>query len=242
MARLALLATAGLATAFVSKSGPAPAVVRAPAQTAMQMKLYDWKRREAAEDASVGATEFRVDNIKPAPGATKRKMRKGRGISAGQGATCGFGMRGQKSRSGRPMRAGFEGGQTPLPAAAEARGPPDGPGPPEQVFSLIKLEQLAGSSPNSEVDFASLLAAGQVTKKKYDVVKVVGSAAIVRAGRPHGQGARLHGPRRARPSRAPAAVRPSRPRRRRSPWRGARRGMASYGAVAHRLARKTHCR
>ena len=76
--RLAVLATAGLATAFVSKSGPAPAVVRAPAQTAMQMKLYDWKRREAAEDASVGATEFRVDNIKPAPGATKRKMRKGR--------------------------------------------------------------------------------------------------------------------------------------------------------------------
>merc|ERR1712091_486988 len=87
MVRLALLATAGLATAFVSKSGPAPAVVRAPAQTAMQMKLYDWKRREAAEDASVGATEFRVDNIKPAPGATKRKMRKGRGISAGP---CAF--------------------------------------------------------------------------------------------------------------------------------------------------------
>ena len=95
MPRLALLATAGLAAAFVSKSGPnTAAVVRAPKQTAMQMKLYDWKRREAAEDASVSATEFRVDNIKPAPGATKRKMRKGRGISAGQGATCGFGMRG----------------------------------------------------------------------------------------------------------------------------------------------------
>merc|ERR1719258_597009 len=136
--RLAVLATAGLATAFVSKSGPAPAVVRAPAQTAMQMKLYDWKRREAAEDASVSATEFRVDNIKPAPGATKRKMRKGRGISAGQGATCGFGMRGQKSRSGRPMRAGFV-------------GRPTGPGHQNEVFSLIKLEQLAGSSPNSEV-------------------------------------------------------------------------------------------
>ena len=180
MVRLALLATAGLATAFVSKSGPAPAVVRAPAQTAMQMKLYDWKRREAAEDASVGATEFRVDNIKPAPGATKRKMRKGRGISAGQGATCGFGMRGQKSRSGRPMRAGFEGGQTPLyRRLPKLVGRPTGPGHQNEVFSLIKLEQLAGSSPNSEVDFASLLEAGQVTKKKYDVVKVVGSAGDV---------------------------------------------------------------
>jgi hypothetical protein len=31
-----------------------------------------------------------------------------------QGASCGFGMRGQKSRSGSGVRPGFEGGQTPL--------------------------------------------------------------------------------------------------------------------------------
>lgn len=31
-----------------------------------------------------------------------------------QGGTCGFGMRGQKSRSGSGIRPGFEGGQTPL--------------------------------------------------------------------------------------------------------------------------------
>ena len=31
-----------------------------------------------------------------------------------QGGTCGFGMRGQKARSGSGVRAGFEGGQTPL--------------------------------------------------------------------------------------------------------------------------------
>ena len=43
----------------------------------------------------------------------------------------------------------------------------------------LKLEQLAGCDANAEVDFASLLAAGQVTKKKYDVVKVVGSAGDV---------------------------------------------------------------
>ena len=150
--RLAVLATAGLATAFVSKSGPAPAVVRAPAQTAMQMKLYDWKRREAAEDASVGATEFRVDNIKPAPGATKRKMRKGRGISAGQGATCGFGMRGQKSRSGRPTRAGFEGGQNPLyRRLPKFVGKPMGPGHTKKVYNLIKLDELNGAAPGSTV-------------------------------------------------------------------------------------------
>merc|ERR1719426_681810 len=164
---------------------PVPAVffvppIPASQQTAMQAKLYDWKRREAAEDASVGAMEFRVDNIKPAPGSTKRKTRKGRGISAGQGATCGFGMRGQKSRSGRPKRAGFEGGQTPLyRQLPKLVGRQTGPGHQNEVFSLIKLEQLAGCDANAEVDFASLLAAGQVTKKKYDVVKVVGSAGDV---------------------------------------------------------------
>ena len=31
-----------------------------------------------------------------------------------QGGTCGFGMRGQKARSGSGVRPGFEGGQTPL--------------------------------------------------------------------------------------------------------------------------------
>ena len=58
-------------------------------------------------------------------------------------------------------------------------GRPTGPGHQNEVFSLIKLEQLSGCDANAEVDFASLLAAGQVTKKKYDVVKVVGSAGDV---------------------------------------------------------------
>jgi len=55
-----------------------------------------------------------LGNLQPAPGSKKGKNRKGRGIAAGQGATCGFGMRGQKSRSGAPTRPGFEGGQMPL--------------------------------------------------------------------------------------------------------------------------------
>ena len=45
-----------------------------------------------------------LGNLQPAPGSKKPKTRKGRGIAAGQGATCGFGMRGQKSRGGRPTR------------------------------------------------------------------------------------------------------------------------------------------
>ncbi|KAJ6322050.1 hypothetical protein OIU77_012015 [Salix suchowensis] len=47
-------------------------------------------------------------------GSRKKGKRKGRGIAAGQGNSCGFGMRGQKSRSGPGVRRGFEGGQMPL--------------------------------------------------------------------------------------------------------------------------------
>jgi large subunit ribosomal protein L15 len=57
---------------------------------------------------------MRLEDAAPKAGSQKRKRRVGRGISAGQGASCGFGMRGQKSRSGRPTRPGFEGGQMPL--------------------------------------------------------------------------------------------------------------------------------
>ena len=57
---------------------------------------------------------LRLESLKPNKGARRRNLRKGRGIAAGQGASCGFGMRGQKSRSGRPTRPGFEGGQMPL--------------------------------------------------------------------------------------------------------------------------------
>lgn len=57
---------------------------------------------------------LRLDNLSPLPGSRKKRTRKGRGHAAGQGATCGFGNRGQKARSGRGVRPGFEGGQMPL--------------------------------------------------------------------------------------------------------------------------------
>lgn len=57
---------------------------------------------------------FRLDNVGPQPGARRRKTRVGRGYGAGQGGTCGDGMRGQKARSGGGIRPGFEGGQMPL--------------------------------------------------------------------------------------------------------------------------------
>ena len=55
-----------------------------------------------------------LNTIKPAKGATRASKRVGRGIGSGLGKTAGRGHKGQKSRSGGGVRAGFEGGQMPL--------------------------------------------------------------------------------------------------------------------------------
>ncbi len=55
-----------------------------------------------------------LNSLSPALGEKKQGKRKGRGPAAGQGKTCGRGVKGQKSRSGVSISAGFEGGQTPL--------------------------------------------------------------------------------------------------------------------------------
>jgi large subunit ribosomal protein L15 len=57
---------------------------------------------------------MRLNDIKAAEGSRTDGKRKGRGHSAGQGKTCGRGVKGQKSRSGGYHKVGFEGGQMPL--------------------------------------------------------------------------------------------------------------------------------
>src|SRR5690349_13647948 len=57
---------------------------------------------------------MRLNETKPAHGARKTRLRVGRGASAGQGKTCGRGVKGQRARKGGYHKVGFEGGQTPL--------------------------------------------------------------------------------------------------------------------------------
>ena len=123
------------------------------------MKIFDWKNRADTEKYEtlndVENTEFTLDNLTPAPGSRQNKKRKGRGISAGQGATCGFGMRGQKARSGPGVRKGFEGGQQPLyRRLPKFVGRPTGPGHTKTEYNTIKLDELnsvaAGETANCE--------------------------------------------------------------------------------------------
>jgi large subunit ribosomal protein L15 len=57
---------------------------------------------------------MRLNTLKPAPGSRRARLRVGRGASAGQGKTCGRGVKGQRARKGGYHKVGFEGGQTTL--------------------------------------------------------------------------------------------------------------------------------
>ena len=57
---------------------------------------------------------MRLNELKPGAGSRRPRLRVGRGASAGQGKTCGRGVKGQRARKGGYHKVGFEGGQMPL--------------------------------------------------------------------------------------------------------------------------------
>jgi large subunit ribosomal protein L15 len=118
---------------------------------------------------------MRLNDAVPQSGSKKRRRRVGRGISAGQGASCGFGMRGQKSRSGRPTRPGFEGGQTPLYRRLPKLKyfPIINP----KNFTIINVGDLAELPANTEVTLESLLESGILTANK-GPLKILGDGEV----------------------------------------------------------------
>ncbi len=64
---------------------------------------------------------MKLNEIKDNPGASKGRMRVGRGIGSGKGKTGGRGVKGQTSRSGVAINQ-FEGGQMPLYRRLPKRG------------------------------------------------------------------------------------------------------------------------
>lgn len=65
---------------------------------------------------------MKIEDLKPAPGSTKKTKRVGRGIGSGHGKTSCKGHKGQKARSGGTKGPAFEGGQMPLQRRIPKRG------------------------------------------------------------------------------------------------------------------------
>jgi large subunit ribosomal protein L15 len=104
---------------------------------------------------------MRISDAQPQAGSKHRRRRVGRGISAGQGASCGFGMRGQKSRSGSGTRPGFEGGQLPLYRRVPKL--KHFPLVNSKAFTIINVKGLSTLPAGTEVTLTSLMEAGILT-------------------------------------------------------------------------------
>ena len=116
-----------------------------------------------------------LNTLKSNTGSRKKKLRKGRGIAAGQGASCGFGMRGQKSRSGRPTRPGFEGGQMPLYRRVPKLKHFEIIN--QKSFSIVNLSKLSEFEDSEIVNIDSLVKKKVLFKPKFPL-KVLGNGEV----------------------------------------------------------------
>ncbi|MEO1207237.1 MAG: 50S ribosomal protein L15 [Pseudomonadota bacterium] len=118
---------------------------------------------------------MRLNEIKDNPGATKKRVRVGRGIGSGIGKTSGRGVKGQKSRSGVAINA-YEGGQMPLYMRLPKRGFNKWRRKDYNELSLGTLQTAINEGKvdaNAEIDNASLVAAGVVRRPK-DGLRLLG--------------------------------------------------------------------
>jgi large subunit ribosomal protein L15 len=109
-------------------------------------------------------------------GATRDKIRKGRGVGSGLGKTAGRGQKGQFARRGT-FKPSFEGGQTPLARRLPKRGFTN-------IFSAVIAEvnvgQLEVFDAGTNVDEAALRARG-IIRGKFDRIKILGEGEITKA-------------------------------------------------------------
>jgi large subunit ribosomal protein L15 len=122
---------------------------------------------------------MKLNEITDNAGATKARMRVGRGVGSGKGKTAGRGVKGQKSRGGVAIN-GFEGGQMPIHMRMPKRG---FNARCTQVHTWVNLGQLekaiaAGKlDAGATIDEAALVRSGLVRHLK-DGVRVLARGTI----------------------------------------------------------------
>ncbi len=119
---------------------------------------------------------MRMNELAPAAGSRHSRLRVGRGASAGQGKTCGRGVKGQRARKGGYHKVGFEGGQMPLQRRLPKVGFRSAMKATRAEVMLSELAKVEGTV----IDLAALKAA-HVVSVNAEVAKVVLSGTITRA-------------------------------------------------------------
>ena len=121
---------------------------------------------------------FNLNDLVPNPGSNPDRKRVGRGHGSGHGKTSGRGTKGQKSRSGPGVRAGFEGGQLPIQKRMPyKRGFTNIGKTPWEVVNLARLDALGIDGPITP----DVLFQRGVTRGLEFPVKILGNGEITRA-------------------------------------------------------------
>ena len=111
-----------------------------------------------------------LDHLSPRPGAKHRRKRVGRGPGSGKGKTCGSGVKGQGTRSGKKIKPWFEGGQMPLFQRVPKKGFHNRF---RVVNEIVNLGDLAVFGEGASVDVKALVERGLI-RGAGDPVKVLG--------------------------------------------------------------------
>ena len=119
---------------------------------------------------------MRLNTIKPGAGSKRTRLRVGRGASAGQGKTCGRGVKGQRARKGGYHKVGFEGGQMPLQRRLPKIGFRSAMKASRAELTLTDLMRVKGS----DVTLAGLIEANLVAENT-KIVKIILSGTVTKA-------------------------------------------------------------
>lgn len=124
---------------------------------------------------------MKLNELKDNYGATKDRIRVGRGIGSGKGKTSSHGQKGQKARSGVAIN-GFEGGQMPIYRRLPKRGFKN---PFAKEFAVINLDTLqtaidAGKLKADNVDLEAMTKAGLIGNT-FDGVRLLARGAVTTA-------------------------------------------------------------
>jgi len=122
---------------------------------------------------------MKLENLKPAKGATHNSKRVGRGQGSGKGGTATRGTKGAQARAGYEHKIGFEGGQMPI----QRRLPKFGFKNPTRVeykaVNVATLQALSEKKGLKEFDVETFIAVGIASKG--ELVKVLGNGELTAA-------------------------------------------------------------
>jgi len=105
---------------------------------------------------------MKLNELRPAKGATKKRKRVGCGTGSGHGGTSTRGHKGQKARSGGKVAGWFEGGQMPIQRRVPKRGFTN---IHRTAYQVVNVGDLACFDAGATIDPAELMKAGLAKRK-----------------------------------------------------------------------------